>query len=258
MITLQQFDQACASMKGYTGVIGMFGGNPTMHPQFDELCEIMSHRIPFEQRGLWCNNLLGKGAIARKTFNPHVSNINVHNDKAAFAEFRRDWPEVPILGAHQDSRHSPVFVAMKDIIPDESERWELISKCDINQYWSALIGVFRGELRAWFCEIAGSQSMLHQNEPDYPDTGIPVQEGWWQRQMPDFAHQVRKHCHECSVPLKGHGALANSGPTEQVSQTHAAIFKTKVRDRPVELVTLRDQLGNPLERSTNYIGNAHK
>ena len=33
-ITLDQFDDACASLHGYFGVIGMFGGNPAVHPQF--------------------------------------------------------------------------------------------------------------------------------------------------------------------------------------------------------------------------------
>lgn len=45
MITPDEFDQACASLETYWGVVGMFGGNPTMHPHFDVLCEIMRYRM---------------------------------------------------------------------------------------------------------------------------------------------------------------------------------------------------------------------
>src|SRR4051812_19150625 len=67
MMTVEQFEQACISLEGYFGVIGVFGGNPALHPDFDKICEVMRARVPFEQRGLWCNRLMGKGAHARIT-----------------------------------------------------------------------------------------------------------------------------------------------------------------------------------------------
>ena len=256
-MTTDQFEQALLSLRGYFGVIGMFGGNPAMHPQFPELCRLMRKHVPYAQRGLWCNHPLGHGALMRETFNPAVSNINVHLDPQARAEFERDWPEnTRLLGTDTDSRHSPPFVAMRDVVGDESERWDLISNCDVNQRWSALIGVFRGKLRGYFCELAYAQSALHQHEPDYPDTGLPISPGWWNQGMDAFSSQVRKHCHDCGMPLRGHGELASGGRSEQVSGTHAAAFKPKRRDRAVELVQLRTQLGPPLDVATNYIENA--
>jgi len=258
MITPDQFEKACDSLKDYFGVVGMFGGNPAIHPQFETLCEIMRAKIPFQQRGLWCNHPRGKGSIARITFNPQFSNLNVHQDQEAWDEFKRDWPEcTPYLkGLDQDSRHSPPYVAMKDVIESEEERWKLIANCDVNQFWSALIGVFRGELRGWFCEIAGAQSMLHENDPNYPDTGVEVKPGWWNKSITEFDAQIRHHCHDCGVPLKGFGQLANGGKHEQVSKTHMDIYRPKSKDRLVQLVTSRDQLGDTkLERATDYIQN---
>lgn len=323
-ITPALFEQACLSLKDYFGVVGMFGGNPTMHPHFERLCEIMRDIIPFEQRGLWCNSLRGKGAAARKTFNPAVSNLNVHLDREAYDEFKRDWPEAHVFGLETDSRHSPPFVAMKDVLKrecgtcagigslpdslqrhdeqhfqycpqcdgtgkvfDESRAWDLISNCDINQHWSAMIGVFRGELRAWFCEIAGAQAMLHQDEPGYPDTGerfteykcyllpnntgygfsskeIPeqaIEVEWWQLPMMAFSGQVRKHCFDCGVPLRGYGQLSqadDSSTVEQTSETHADIYRPKRRDRKVEIVTDLVQLGKPLTKMIDYLGNAKR
>lgn len=258
MMTPEQFEEACISLKGYFGVVGMFGGNPAIHPQFDVLCEIMRKHIPAKQRGLWCNNPMGKGAIMRATFNTEYSNLNVHLDQAAYDEFVRDWPESKriLKGLQDDSRHGPPFVAMQDVEPDEGKRWEMISDCDVNKYWSSLIGVFRGQLRGYVCELMYAQAVMHQHEEDYPDTGVPIVPGWWMAPMEAYAHQVRHHCHACGIPLRGFGSLAIGGEREQVSATHANVFKPKQRGRSVELVQLRSQLGEvALRKSTDYIEN---
>jgi hypothetical protein len=258
MMTPDQYREAVASLEGYFGVVGMFGGNPAIHPHFEELCGILRDSwVPFEQRGLWCNHPNGKGAACRQTFDPKYSNLNVHLDREAAEEFAMDWPEAApyVKGLDGDSRHSPVFVAMQDVIEDEGERWRLIADCDINKYWSAMIGVFRGELRGWFCEIAGAQAMLHQNDPDYPDTGVRIVPGWWKAGIEAYAEQIRYHCHRCGIPLRGHGELAVGGTTEQVSKTHADIYRPKIRGREVEVVTSLDQLGDRLGKATDYIEN---
>lgn len=262
-ITPEQFEQAVLSLKDYWGVVGMFGGNPALHTQFEELCAILVAHVPFEQRGIWCNHPVNaaRTKVMRTTFNPAVSNLNVHLNQQAWDLFTRHWPEARPFGLKQDSRHSPCYVALKDVESDEDKRWELISDCDINKHWSAMIGVFRGELRAWFCEIAGAQAILHQDESDYPDTGIPLNmrfgQDWWKQPMGKFALQVRKHCHECGVPLRGHGELAQAKEgKEQVSVTHETIFKPRRQGRAVELVTLPAQLGAPLDNMTRYLQNA--
>lgn len=268
-VSLDQFEIAVVSLKKYWGVVGIFGGNPAAHPQFETLCEIMRAHIPFEQRGLWCNNPLGKGAIMRQTFNPAVSNLNVHLDQKAYKEFKSDWPECGPVGLTNDSRHAPVYVAMKDVVPDESERWKLIANCDINKHWSAGMASFRGKMRAWFCEIAMGQSILHQDDPEYPDTGIPIElhqwnkytinDWWWKNDMQTFAHQVRKHCHECSVPLRGYGELAmNADGLEQFSATHEKIAQPKKPDRRTELVVVREQLNEKGLKFTHYLQGALK
>lgn len=261
-MTPDQFETAINSIKGYFGVVGIFGGNPAVHPQFNEICEILKASwVPFEQRGLWCNHPKGKGKIMRETFNPRVSNINVHLDEEAKAEFERDWPELIGLndnfkGYESDSRHSPVYVAMKDVIEDESERWKLISNCDINKYWSAYMATFRGELRAWFCEIAGAMARIHQHEPDYPDTGLQVTPGWWKKPMTEFSDQVRHACHSCGIPLRGYGSLAVNGEFEQVSKTHAAVYLPKIKGREVRVVEKIEEINaHALNKSTDYIQN---
>ena len=301
------FEKAIRSLEGYFGVVGVFGGNACLSPHFGEYCKILRQHVPQKRCGLWSNNIKEWGWECSQTFNPAVSNLNVHLSQEAYDNIRRTWKEARPFGLDRDSRHSPCYVAIKDVLRrscrtcggagnmvnpkadscvervdcamcngsgsvyDEDKAWELISGCDINQHWSALIGMFRGELRAWFCEIAGAQSMLHQHEPDYPDTGkkvcveasSPQYKGvpWWQKPMTSFADQVRKHCHECGVPLRGHGELSQSlspESREQVSQTHQSVYKPKRKGRSVELVTVPAQLGKPLEIVTHYLQNADK
>jgi hypothetical protein len=260
MISLDLFEQAVVSLKDYFGVVGIFGGNPALHPKFSDLCGVLRKHIPKERCGLWCNHPKGNGKEMRKTFNSAVSNLNVHLDQEAYDEFKRDWPESMPFGLRDDSRHSPVYVAMQDVIDSEEERWSLIANCDINQKWSSMIGMFRGELRAWFCEIAGAQSILHQFDKDYPDTGVPVVEGWWKKPMSAYAEQVRKHCHGCGVPLRGYGNLAmGENGVEQVSATHADIYKPKKPGRGVQLVQLRSEISEQALRSTvDYVRNSKK
>jgi hypothetical protein len=299
-MTVDQFDLACESLAGYWGVVGVFGGCPTVHPKFPKICEVLRSHFPREQRGLWANALHGHGKVCRQTFDPGVSNLNVHLDAKAYAEFKRDWPESRPFGLAQDSRHSPVFGSMIDLGVPEEERWERISRCDINQHWSALVGVFRGQLRAWFCEIAGAQSIAMQDDPDYPDTGVPIQapsqeqaeavarihedlgmqgvkalpgmvfsghfpmnepavQPWWKLPMMAFADQVLQHCHNCLVPMKGYGELAQTADPdarEQITSAYAAVAIPKRKGRRVELVTVPSELGRPLPRTTDYLQNS--
>ena len=113
-ITVEQFRDACRSLRGYFGVVGMFGGNPALHPQFEELCAVMREEVPTEQRGIWSNNpmTVEKARIMRATFNPGYSNLNVHLDRKAYDLFKEEWPECGPVGLERDSRHAPVFVAI--------------------------------------------------------------------------------------------------------------------------------------------------
>lgn len=253
-ISLDNFELAVKSLQDYFGVVGIFGGNPALHPEFPKICEILCDYIPFVQRGLWCNNPLKHIDIIAKTFNPRYSNLNVHQDQKAYDTFKKGWPGSRPFGLTEDSSHSPVHLSMFDLKMTEGERNKYISQCDINKYWSALVGQFRGELRGWFCEIAGSQSMLFQHDPKYPDTGIPVTPtslDWWRGGMEKYAHQVSQHCHNCAVPLKGSGRLSNSTTDELTSKTYLPIFNQRI-NRQVIVIDSLPQIIQEVKVVTNY------
>lgn len=245
IMTVDQFDQACASLEGFYGVVGVFGGNACLHPKFDEICKVMRSRFPLKQRGIWTNNLNGNGNHARITFWPPHSNLNVHMNKEAYEEFCSDWPEsVPYLkGLEKDSIHSSPWVSMIDLGIPESERWNMISSCDVNQFWSPAIGIIRGELRCFFCEISYSMAALHELNPNwsgtdqpFPDIGLECIPGWWRKPMADFSKQVNTCCHNCGIPMRRTGQLAIAGDHDEFSKTHEFIARPKVKSRPVKMI----------------------
>lgn len=258
MMTPEQFEHACDSLEGYPHVVGIFGGNPAMHPQFDEICRIFRSKFPFEQRGLWCNNPLGKGAICAETFNPRHSNLNVHLDDSAYKDFYDTWPASrPYLkGLQENSRHGSPFVSRSDIGLSEEEINEGTATCEVNQFWSALIGVVKGETKGFVCELMYTFAVLHEKDPDWPDIGMAIEPGWWRRPMVDFADQVRATCKHCGMPNKSYGQLAIGGDHEDVSKTHQPWFRPKTKDRLVQLVTHRDQIKEgALKSAITYIEN---
>lgn len=258
-MSVDEFEQAVLSLKDYFGIVGVFGGNPCLHPNFDEICSILRKHIPFERRGIWTNRLAGKGKIVRETFNPEFSNVNVHLNQENYAEFCKEWPEIvnAIKGIKEDSRHVPPFVAMQDLIEDESERWELIGGCDVNKHWSSMICSIPGKgLRGFFCEIAGAQALLHAHEADWPDLGFEVKPGWWDHNIRDFAGQVKFYCHRCGIPLRRFGQLAIRGDFEEVSETHSAVYKSKDKDRVVKLIAKESKDSRKVVEMIRYIENS--
>jgi len=160
-------------------VIGMIGGEPTLHPDFVQLAEVMEALIPDKAaRGLWTSQ--GKpydkhrGVIGR-VFG--YQNRNTH------------------MGAHT-SYHQPVLVAAKDLIPDEKKMWPYLQKCWLQNCWCGSVtpkGVF-------FCEVAGALDMIF----DGPG-GLPIEPYWWNRSLLDFHEQAERWCPRCGVaiPLPG-------------------------------------------------------
>ena len=263
-----QFREAVRSLAGYFGVYGLFGGNPCTSRYFPDYCRILKEEgVPWEQRGIWTNRLMGYGPLCKVTFNASVSNCNVHCQDEAFQEFKRDWPEAiekrkdhTTQGLTTDAVHSSPYVSMIDLGIPEADRLRMIGSCPINRHWSAMICLVRGELRAFMCEIQGHMAALHGDNPDWagtgepmPDVGLPVAPGWWRRPLADFEAQIETCCHHCAVPLNRAGQLAIGGEREEFSETHRFIARPKRRERPVEFVTLDGKIERGTRPTTEYL-----
>lgn len=238
-MTPDQFREALRSLRGFPGVIGMFGGNPCIHPEFEELCRIFREEVPNQdQRGLWSNRLFGHGAVCRETFGPYC-NLNVHGSREAWDEIRRDWPEArPIpAGLSEPSTHGPIFGSMRDLDITDNQMWELIGKCYVNQTWSAEITVVDGQLLGYFCEIAATMAELENDSSE----GTAIVPGWWSYGMPAFADQVRKYCTRCLIPMNPKKVDAAGLEPEVYTKTWAPLMLT-VKGRPMAAATKLSEL----------------
>lgn len=173
---LDQYRQAVDSLVDYPGMVGMIGGEPLLHPQFEEMCHYLEQKIENpKRRGLWSTIPKGTrhGALIKRVF----GNL-----------FLNDHAVSSIL-------HQPVLVAARDAMPDEEAMWNLIDNCWVQTLWSASITP-KG---AFFCEVAAAFDMLF----DGPG-GWPVEPGWWLREPADFTDQKERWCPGCgcAVPLE--------------------------------------------------------
>ncbi len=200
-MTLDNFRLACNSLKNYTGVIAIIGGNPCMHSQFEKITEIFCEVIVNKhQRGIWTNNAFKHLDCIRNNYG--AFNLNPHGVERGIKSLR-PLRESLIgqkgvnVGYYEDhSEHSPLLVACKDILP-ENEMWQSIVNCDINKNWSASIVQNNGKLRAYFCEVAASFDLAWNR-----DTGIPVYLDWWKEKIDLFSNQINTACPGCGSSMR--------------------------------------------------------
>ena len=156
-------------------VIGMMGGEPLVHPDFEQLCEVMVERMPNRNhRGLWTALPFGKRSdLIAKTFG--YVNRNQHD---------------------RECRHQPILVAVQEVIPDRGYMWRLIDACPLQRKWASAItpkGFF-------FCEVAATLDLIF----DGPG-GKPIDPECWRLPVEAYRDQVERWCPRCGMclPLPG-------------------------------------------------------
>lgn len=262
-MSLDCAEEALKSLEGWPGVVGMFGGNPCTHPQFQEMCWLWEKYVPINQRGLWTNNLLGKGKIASQTFIDGVSrfNFNVHTNGAAAEEMRRYYPKTMVYGEHKRSTHGNLLGYYKDYGVNDKDWFEARERCDINQKWSA--GIYARWLwdknndpevsqdfkvqkpLVYFCEVAGAiDGVTGENN------GLPAIKDWWRKPIGDFARQIGRCCdRNCVVPLKYRGS-ADLDFNYDVSKSVVQLTTTRIGKKVG--VTVHDAPQTTLKELTDY------
>jgi hypothetical protein len=176
-MSVADFRCAVDSMENYPKMTGVMGGEPLLHPDFEEMCKYAATRIPPSRLGLW----------------------------SCFPPGYEDYREVIVATfghiflndqSRNDILHSPLLVTPAEVkeIP-EWMRWYCIDKCWVQNAWSAAINP-RG---AYFCEIAAAISVLLDK-----GRGWDVTPDWWQRTPKDYVKQMERYCVLCgaAMPLR--------------------------------------------------------
>ena len=252
-MTPENFRTVLRSLKGYFGIIAMLGGNPCMHKNFEELCKVFVEEVPNKlQRGLWTNNYFKHRQLCLDTFG--TFNLNTHGVERAEAvmndfaqQAARGGAVVWSYSGHSD--HAPLLTAVKDLYA-EDEMWAKIGSCDINREWSASVVQNKGELRAYFCEVAAAFD-LARNE----DNGMPVEEGWQQQPITAFTDQIKKFCPGCGVPAK-QAPIKDFADTDTYTDSNAdlAIKSQKYKKRKIIYMSVENKKETD-RRVTSYNSN---
>jgi hypothetical protein len=223
---LATVEKAIKSLQGYPGHIGIMGGEPTMHPQFKEICQLMQKYVmDRRQRSLWTNGLKWQAykEIIEQTFDPDRIIYNDHKDKE--------------VGYHQ-----PLLIAAEEILDDRELMWRLIGNCWVQWRWGAAITPKGG----FFCEVAAAQDYLF-NGPG----GYPLEKGWWDKNPNEFVDQVKRYCPRCSgaIPMERVSShadhdLVSPGNAERLKafgsskflRGNCKIFDKKLTEKDIERV----------------------
>ena len=177
------FKKAVDSMQGFPNMIGLMGGEPLLHPHFEEFCEYLGSKVSPERCGLWTCFPEGK---------EHYREIICKTFKNIFLnDHSRD-----------DIFHAPVLVAANELMRDKLYMWYLIDHCWLQRSWSASINP-RG---AFFCECAAAMSMLFNFEK-----GWAVEPGWWKRTPKDFVSQMETYCPRCGMAMPLERRISRDG-----------------------------------------------
>jgi hypothetical protein len=160
-MNLNEIEKTLIAYKGFSEHIGIIGGEPQIHPQFEEICEILLKYNSKRKYGLFTS------------INPKTSKYQKIIEKTfgmvAFNEHNPDQLNV--------CKHQPLTLAAKDMVPNQNLRTELYKQCYFRLKWCGTVN----PLGAFHCEIAASIAYLIGQK------GWDVKKGWW---LKDWREQI--------------------------------------------------------------------
>lgn len=205
---LGTFEQAVTSMQGWAApgkVLGIMGGEPTLHSQFEELAVLFF--------GMWGYGYVARhGRLPIKDFNAYVQErlqdrtsgrglwTSLGPGYARHYELIQEVFDHQTVNTHENpGLHQALLITRKELgIPDE-EWIPLRDKCWVQNLWSASITPHG----AYFCEVAGAiDNLFYQGAHAWP-----IEPGWWKRTPDQFGDQLGL-CEHCALALPVAGVEA--------------------------------------------------
>jgi len=200
-MSLDIFRKAILSLNNWPTRIGLIGGEPTLHPEFENICLILrdEFKIPKKKLGLW--------TCGGKKFQQYEKLIKEVFGMLAYNEHNKSQKEICL--------HQPLTVAVDDVVDDEEYKENLINECWLQRTWCPTINP-KG---CFFCEVAGALDIIL----DGPG-GYSIKPGWWKKDVKDFQDQVKRYCRYCGAPVPLERELL-SVPKEKFSPGLLKIFE---------------------------------
>jgi len=197
---LDYFEKAIISVKDYPGIIGILGGEPTLHTEFIQICKIIRRHLP--------KNKVFLCTAKKIDLDFHYYHTIIHTFGKIFYDDKDN----------NSFDHQPILISSFELDPNIDPE-NIIRKCWNTETCGACI-TNRG---AWFCEVAGSLSNLL----DGPD-GLDVIPGWWKLDYSHFRNNMNWACKNCGLSLD----LGYRNPKEEIDDISPGIFEKIKKSSP--------------------------
>jgi len=195
------FRQAVDSLAGFDGVVGIMGGEPTIHPDFPRFVAYLRDHVGYDDfsrasyapAGDFLDHILNNAFNFNRGYNNHRGLwTSVSSKYAEHFELIQDTFGVQCVNDHSSpSEHTTLMATRAELGIADEEWFRLRDNCWVQNNWSASITP-KG---AFFCEVAAAMDATLGGPG-----GWPVEPGWWQRTPKDFADQLH-WCEQCSACL---------------------------------------------------------
>lgn len=182
-MTLDEIDAALETLipskksaTAWPSRIGIQGGEPTLHPQFEQICQLLLKRATKAKYGLW--------TYGGKRFNEYKGLIDKTFGMLAYNEHNEDQKKV--------CKHQPATIAIGEAVIDKKVQAYLIDNCFVQLKWCPTIA----QDKAHFCEVAyGIDRLLELR------SGWPAEYNWFMKTPDEFKDQVNACCFLCGMPI---------------------------------------------------------
>lgn len=190
------FKKAVDSFEGWDGIVGIIGGEPTLHPEFEKFVDYLREKRVGRKLNLSCEPIEDmQNHILQNLYKPNTkiglwSSLNLGYYR--HFEVINETFERQLLNDHDNNcLHQAILMQRKELGISDEEFYKRRDNCFAQNTWSATITP-KG---AFFCEIAGALDMLF-NGPG----GWPIEKGWYNRTPDEFGDQLQ-WCELCSLCL---------------------------------------------------------
>lgn len=223
-MSLEVLEEALISYLGFPGLIGIIGGEPLLHPQFKEICELIRKYYPPEKMHLFTS-------VNPETskYKPDIKNTFCH---IAYHPHTKDQEAIHY--------HQPITIAIKDVVKNEKLKNDLINDCCAQRKWCPTITIDG----AFFCEIGAAIARIVGFKGWLP---MP---GWWKREPKEFGLQIEL-CQYCGMCIPMERQLM-SNKKQKISPSIFALLKSKnlpigdyeLFDRAITVKEMKEALPN--------------